>query len=214
MDYPVGLTSFAYPDFHSAVPYSVFLGPGGAQWNMPQMYFKAFGVPIAKVFAHTYGVNQIYGRPLSPIGQTYEGVSGKQVIEFRKYARFYRTRGYSWWEWHETSTDAWKGLRRKLRPSGARVAPIPYPVYSQGANSDMIRFVKMKLNAAGAVLPLTPTFDATTATALKTFQTSNGLPATGILDAATWPVVLAVKIPDPDIPRIARKSAAGPTPHR
>jgi hypothetical protein len=205
-DVEIGLTSFAYPDFHSTVPYSVFLGPGGAQWNQPQMYFKAFGSPIPKVFAHTYSVNQIYNRPIAPLGQTYEGVTGKQVIEFRKYSRFYRAPGYSWWEWHFTNKSAWSGLRRKLRPSGARAAALPYPIYKQGYKSDMIRFAKMKLNAAGAVLPLTPSFDAATTTAVKDFQTSKGLPVTGMLDVATWPVLQAVELPAVDIPRIARKA--------
>ncbi|MGH2907403.1 MAG: peptidoglycan-binding domain-containing protein [Solirubrobacterales bacterium] len=211
LDYPVALTSFAYPDFHPSVPYSVFLGPGGAQWNMPQMYFKAFGSPIPKVFAHTWQYNQIYGRPISPLGQTYEGVRAKQVIEFRKYARFYRSRGYSWWEWHFTRKDAWKALRRKLRPSRARAAAPAYPVYKQGAKGDIIRFAKMKLNASGATLELNNTFDAVMTTALQNFQSSKGLTVTGQLDAATWPVLLAVQIPVPDIPRIVRVGAAGPT---
>jgi hypothetical protein len=205
LDYPLGLTSFAYPDFHSTIPYSVFLGPAGAQWNLPQMYFKAFGASIPKVFAHTYGINQIYQRPIRPLGQTYGGVSGKQVIEFRKFSRFYRARGYSWWEWHFTNKSAWAGLRRKLRPSGARALPIAYPTYKQGHKSDMIRYAKMKLNASGAMLPLTLNYDAATTAAVQAFQNSRSLPPTGMLDGATWPQLLAVTIPVPDIPRIAAK---------
>ena len=30
-EYPLGLTSFPYVDYHPRVPYSIFLGPGGAQ---------------------------------------------------------------------------------------------------------------------------------------------------------------------------------------
>lgn len=211
LEYPVALTSFAYPDFHPSVPYSVFLGPAGAQWNMPQMYFKAFGSPIPRVFAHTWQYNRIYGRPIHPLGQTYQGVRAKSVIEFRKYARFYRARGYSWWEWHFTRTDAWKALRRKLRPSRARAAALPYPVYKQGAKGDIVRFAKMKLNASGATLAMNNNFDAVMTTAVQNFQSSKGLAVTGQLDAATWPVLLAVQIPTPDIPRIARVTVAGPT---
>lgn len=214
MDYPLGLTSFAYPDYHSAVPYSVFLGPGGAQWNQPQMYFKAFGSTIPKVFAHTYAVNQIYNRPIAPLGQTYEGVNGKQVIEFRKYSRFYRAPGYSWWEWHFTNSSAWAGLRRKLRPSGARAPALPYPIYKQGYKSDMIRFAKLKLNAAGAVLTVSTSFDAAMTTAVKNFQSTNGLPITGMLDVATWPVLQKVELPSPEIPRISRAAAARTSPIR
>jgi hypothetical protein len=69
--YPVGFTSFAYPDFHPTIPYSVFLGPGGAQWNLPQMYFHAFKVAIPQVFLHTYTLNQIYQRKIhAPVRPT------------------------------------------------------------------------------------------------------------------------------------------------
>ena len=41
--YPIGLASFPYVDYHESMPYSVFLGPGGAQYNVPQVYWKAIG---------------------------------------------------------------------------------------------------------------------------------------------------------------------------
>ncbi|MGH2886887.1 MAG: hypothetical protein ACRDPA_30045, partial [Solirubrobacteraceae bacterium] len=37
--YPVALAGFPYIDYHPGFPYSVFLGPGGAQYNSPQMYW-------------------------------------------------------------------------------------------------------------------------------------------------------------------------------
>ena len=42
-DYPIGLASFPYVDYHPAFPFSVFLGPGGAQYNLPQLYWKTIG---------------------------------------------------------------------------------------------------------------------------------------------------------------------------
>src|SRR5581483_35754 len=36
--FPLALAGFPYIDYHPAFPYSVFLGPGGAQYNVPQMY--------------------------------------------------------------------------------------------------------------------------------------------------------------------------------
>ncbi|MGI9082088.1 MAG: hypothetical protein ACR2FZ_07410, partial [Thermoleophilaceae bacterium] len=44
--YPLGLTSFPYVHYHPAFPYSVFLGPGGAQFNVPQMYWRAIGTSV------------------------------------------------------------------------------------------------------------------------------------------------------------------------
>ena len=42
-DFPLALAAFPYVDFHPAFPFSVFLGPGGAQYNLPQLYWKTIG---------------------------------------------------------------------------------------------------------------------------------------------------------------------------
>ncbi len=42
--FPTALTSFPYVDYHPALPYSVFLGPGGARYNLPQLYWHTIGV--------------------------------------------------------------------------------------------------------------------------------------------------------------------------
>ncbi len=52
--YPVGLASFPYVDYHPSFPYSVFLGPGGAQFNAPQMYWHDIGTSVDAVYANTY----------------------------------------------------------------------------------------------------------------------------------------------------------------
>ena len=57
------------------MPYSVFLGPGGAQYNVPQIYWKAIGTAPDDAFAHTFIENRIYGRVITPLGQLYGGVS-------------------------------------------------------------------------------------------------------------------------------------------
>ncbi len=62
--YPVALAGFPYVDYHPAFPYSVFLGPGGAQYDVPQMYWRDIGVSPTAVFAHTYAFNLPYGRPI------------------------------------------------------------------------------------------------------------------------------------------------------
>lgn len=195
-DYPVGFTSFAYPDFHPRVPYSVFLGPGGAQWNLPQMYFWAFRVKIPQVFLHTYSLNQIYQRPIRPLGQTYGRVPYSQALLFRRYARRYRASGYSWWVWHETRPRTWRALSRRLgRP--AHKPKLAYPLLKQGYKSDMVRWCKLKLNADGAGLTTGLTFDAKMTAAVVAFQQRHGLPVTGQIDAATWPVLQAVNLPQP-----------------
>ncbi|MBI4898439.1 MAG: peptidoglycan-binding protein [Actinobacteria bacterium] len=194
-DYPLALTSYAYPDYHPTLPYSVFLGPGGATWNLPQMYFKAFGKPVSEVFAHTYGSSQVYGRAIRPLGQTYGGVSAAQVIEFRKQARLYGARGYSWWVWTDTRRDAWIALRRKLRRSTVRAVPPAYPELAQGAKGDLVRWAQMHLVAAGQQLDVDGEFDAEMKLILQGFQQQQGLPLSGRIDQVTWPALLAVPLP-------------------
>src|SRR4029077_19768772 len=42
-NYPLGLSSFPYVDSHPGFPFSTFLGPGGAQFNLPQVYWHSIG---------------------------------------------------------------------------------------------------------------------------------------------------------------------------
>src|SRR6202030_2570971 len=92
-DYPLGLASFPYVSYHPSLPYSVFLGPGGAQYNAPQMYWKAIGTSVDTVYANTYIANRIYARPISPLGQTYESVSSSDLLRFREEAVDYGATG-------------------------------------------------------------------------------------------------------------------------
>ena len=48
-----GSRSFPYTDYHPRLPYSVFLGPGGAQANLPQVYWKDIGGTVDAVSGHT-----------------------------------------------------------------------------------------------------------------------------------------------------------------
>ena len=70
-NFPVALAGFPYVDYHPAFPYSVFLGPGGAQFNTPQMYWLDIGTSVDAVYAHTLSFNRVYGRTIIPLGQTY-----------------------------------------------------------------------------------------------------------------------------------------------
>ena len=70
--YPVALAGFPYVDYHPAFPYSVFLGPGGAEYNTPQMYWLDIGTTVDAVYAHTYAFNRMYQRQIDPLGQVWE----------------------------------------------------------------------------------------------------------------------------------------------
>ena len=92
-DYPLALSSFPYVDYHPSFPYSVFLGPGGAQYNLPQLYWYAIGDPLAVSVRHTYAFNRPYGRPQLPVGQTWQDPPKGQVLDFRRLARAYGSTG-------------------------------------------------------------------------------------------------------------------------
>src|SRR5262249_12531877 len=66
--YPVALAGFPYIDYHPGFPYSVFLGPGGAQYNSPQMYWMDIGTSVNAVYEHTYAYNNVYRREIDPLG--------------------------------------------------------------------------------------------------------------------------------------------------
>jgi hypothetical protein len=187
-DYPVGLASFPYADYHPSLPYSVFLRPGGAQFNLPQMYWKAIGVSVATVFAHTFQFNRPYAAPIAPLGQTYERAKPKQIKKFRRWALSYNSLGVSWWSWQETNKKQWKALKGNPRPLGA--PPVLWPTLKQGSKGDLVVRAQELLVGSGQNIPVTGSYLSATATAVRNFQTYNHLPVTGIIDAATWPALI------------------------
>ena len=88
----------------------MFLGPGGAQYNVPQIYWNAIGDSPDAAYAHTFVQNRIYGRPIAPLGQLYGGVSAPQIERFRQVAAAYGAPGFSWWDWQSASAAAWAAL--------------------------------------------------------------------------------------------------------
>src|SRR5439155_2228943 len=44
--FPIGLAPFPYVDYHPSFPYSVFLAPGAAQYDQPQMYWFTIGTSV------------------------------------------------------------------------------------------------------------------------------------------------------------------------
>ena len=123
--YPLALASFPYVSYHESFPYSVFLGPNGAQYNAPQMYWKAIGNSVDTVYANTYISNRIYGRQIFPLGQTYEGVSASDLLRFREEAVDYGASGWSFWDWQETSASQWEDLAGRDVAADERGARTP-----------------------------------------------------------------------------------------
>ncbi len=192
-NYPVGLASFPYVDYHESEPYSVFMGPNGAQFNAPQMYWKAIGTSVANVFAHTYEENLIYGRAIAPLGQTYENPSSSDLSAFRSLAAAYGARGLSWWDWQETSTSGWAALAEPLNTSLTVPNPeLTSPLLGEGSKGDQVLWMQEHLATAIPAQATSGIFDATTASYLEQFQTAHGIGPSGKTDPSTWAALLAL----------------------
>jgi Putative peptidoglycan binding domain len=190
--YPIGLASFPYVDYHPQLPYSVFLGPGGAQFNAPQMYWHEIGTTVANVYTHTYTYNRIYQRTIAPLGQTYGETPPSEIFSFRQYAQAYGAAGLSFWDWQETTSAGWQALAQPLTPATGVSDAGAYPLLSLNSKGDPVLWMQEHLASAEPSTPTTGVFDSSTQTALTTFQTSRGLPASGQTDAATWQALLAL----------------------
>ncbi|HEV7163694.1 MAG TPA: peptidoglycan-binding protein [Solirubrobacteraceae bacterium] len=191
-NYPVALASFPYVSYHSTFPYSVFLGPEGAQYNAPQMYWHDIGVSVDTVYANTYIANRIYGRPIFPLGQTYGGVSGTEILRFREEAVDYGATGWSFWDWQETGASGWSSLAAPLAPLTTVVPNTTYPELSKGSKGDQVLWMQEHLASAVATQETTGTFGSQTTANLEAFQTAHGIAPSGVTEAATWTALLTL----------------------
>jgi hypothetical protein len=192
-NYPLGFTSFPYVDYHPRLPYSVFLGPGGAQANLPQVYWKAIGNSVDAVSAKTVAQNRIYATPIAPLGQSYDAPRAADLRRFRALWAGYGAAGLSWWSWQATGDAAWSVLSE---PTPAPVVPSDpgWPALDQGATGDQVIWLQQHLASVDPSVAVDAKFTAATKTALKAFQASRGLAVTGETDAATWQALLTVPV--------------------
>ena len=189
-NYPLVLAGFPYIDYHPAFPYSVFLGPGGAQSNAPQMYWRDIGTTTDAVFGHTYAYNLIYQRPIFPLGQVYGRPPGHQVVRFRQLARVYGAGGLSWWDWQEAGASMWIALSR---PTGGLPGYVPYKQMADigpQASGDLVVWAQEHLVSAGYPIDISGDFGYHTLLEVEAFQTAHGLTADGVVGPATWAALL------------------------
>jgi peptidoglycan hydrolase-like protein with peptidoglycan-binding domain len=192
--YPIGLTSFPYVDYHPRLPYSVFLAPGAAQANLPQVYWKDIGGTVDAVSAHTLAANRIYGTPIAPLGQTYGNPPAEDLARFRSLWAAYGSAGLSWWSWQSSGDAEWGVLALPLAPVPAPPPDPGWPVLTKGNKGDQVVWLQQHLASFDPAVTVTSTFDAATDLALRNFQTSRNLPVTGTTDALTWQAVLGLPL--------------------
>jgi len=192
-EYPVGFTSFPYVDYHPRLPYSVFLGPGGAQANMPQVYWKAIGGSVDAVSAKTVANNRIYGTPMAPLGQSYDAPPDADLRRFRAVWAGYGAGGLSWWSWQASSDASWATLGEPA-PAPAVLPDPGWPALNVGSSGDQVIWLQQHLASADPSVVLDGRFSIATQNALQAFQAARGLPPTGQTDAATWQALLTVAL--------------------
>jgi hypothetical protein len=194
-DYPIALAAFPYVDYHPAFPYSVFLGPNGAQYNMPQVYWKTIGTSVDDAFTHTYVYNRAYGRQILPIGQVYLNPSPKSVRRFRRLALSSGMQGVSWWSWQHAGKKQWRAVGGKVSPIAGYRAYDSYPMLRQGAKGDLVAWAQQLLAGSGHATPITGYFEPPTRGAVVSYQAAHLLPQTGTIDYATWQALLVNPTP-------------------
>ena len=190
VNFPVALAGFPYVDYHPGFPYSVFLGPGGAQYNVPQMYWRDIGDTTDAVFAHTYAFNEPYGRPIYPLGQLYGNPPTHQIVRFRQLSRVYGAPNVSWWDWQEASSSQWSGVSRPAGQLAGYAAQNAMASVGQGAVGDLVVWIQEHLVAAGQPVTVDGGFGASTLAAVQAFQTAAGLTPDGVVGPATWAALL------------------------
>jgi hypothetical protein len=190
--FPLSLAAFPYVDYHPSFPYSVFLGPGGATYNQPQMYWKTIGTSVREVYEHTYLYNRVYGHPIYPLGQTYEAPGKAGIKLFRRFAASYGGLPPSWWSWQETAGEEWGalGADSALQPVAGYRQEVVHPLLRRKSRGDLVVWAQQHLAAAGADLPVTGFFGPKTQRAVRLFKEERGLPANGVIDTETWEKLL------------------------
>jgi Putative peptidoglycan binding domain len=188
--YPVALAGFPYIDYHPGFPYSVFLGPNGAQYNTPQMYWMDIGTSVNAVYAHTYAYNGVYQRQIDPLGQVWQNPPPGQIIRFRQLSRTYGAAGVSWWDWQQASTSGWGSISVG---AGNLVGVSPTtatPILKLGSVGDVVVWAQEHLASAGYTTAIDGDYGQSTQSAVESFQTAEGLTADGIVGPATWAALL------------------------
>ncbi len=192
-NFPIGLSSFPYTHYHPSFPYSVFMGPGGATANLPQVYWKTIGDTARESLSITWVHNALYRRPIYPLGQTYLNPSRKSVENFRRFLLTY-DRAPSWWSWQHTGTTQWRALRRKIKTPFPSYSPErEHMVLERGDRGDQVVWLQQLLHGAGFEVSFTGIYGRKTRLAVVAFQESRSLTADGVTGTSTWRRLVKVR---------------------
>ena len=191
--FPLGLSTFPYVHYHPSFPYSVFLGPGAADTNLPQIYWKTIGTSVRSSVDITWFHNRLYKRPIHPLGQTYLKPSRRDLLQFRRYMVAYDA-APSWWSWQETTPIGWKALAAPVTAPPAGYSRVTAnPTFRRGSRGDQVVWVQQHLVGAGMKVPISGIFGKKTRQGVIAFQKSRGIEADGVVGRSTWKQLLKVR---------------------
>ena len=193
--FPIGLASEAEILRHPTFPYSVFLGPGGFNVFLPEIYWLEIGVTVDAAYAGSIGGDSIYGRPILPVGQLFGSLTPAEVTRFRGIARAYGSPGLSFFDLDSAQPQALAALGAPL-PHLTRRATVAPAVRAGGCGDEIVQAQEL-LDAAGARLPVGGFFGAQTERAVASFQSRHRLPPSGLLGPATWRALLRLHPREP-----------------
>ncbi len=168
----------------------MFLGPGGAQYNAPQMYWMDIGTSVTTVYAHTYAYNSVYKREIDPLGQVYRNPPMGQIIRFRQLSRTYGAQGVSWWNWQQASTWGWKSISIGAGNLAGVAPTAATPVLQLHSAGDLVVWLQEHLVSVGYATAVDGDFGPSTQTAVEQFQSVRGLGVDGVVGPATWAALL------------------------
>jgi peptidoglycan hydrolase-like protein with peptidoglycan-binding domain len=189
-NFPIALAGLPYIDDHPSFPYSVFLGPGGAQFDVPQMYWLDIGTSVDDVYAHTYEFNSLYGRPIAPLGQLDGSPSASDIMRFRQLAQAYGAPGLSWWDWQDVTATGWSAISQPLAPLTGLTPSSAVPTLATGATGDLVIWAQEHLYSAGQPIAIDGDFGPQTQAAVQAFQAAHGIATSAVIDAPTWQALL------------------------
>ena len=193
--FPIGLAGQAETFQHPGFPYSVFLGPGAFDFTMPQMYWHELRLSVQGVFAVALGESAVYGRPVLPVGQLFDGVTPAEAEAFLVAAHTHGAAGASFFDLDAATPALLAALGPK--PIPLLRARTTLPTVRAGADGDAVLWAQELLNAAGARLPVGGFYGAQTERALLRFQARRHLHRSGLLDPPTWRALLRLRAREP-----------------
>ena len=132
-----------------------------------------------------------YGKPVIPVGQAYDGAAEggppgvpprAEIHSFMQGGEHAGATAVSWWSWQHADQQAWDAVRD--------AGPFTLPAAPTPLSPGQVRAYQTLLTSLGYPAPPTGVWDEGTTAAVRSYQVSAGLPATGVVDEPTRTALL------------------------